>query len=80
MSCKYCDPDFGASVNDDAHERLLGMIVIPCGLMGNLSVELLAENDVLTLYTANGIKYEEKQVKINYCPMCGRKVREAAKK
>lgn len=81
MSCKYCDPYFGESVEADASERLPGEpMEVDFGFLGTLKFALYIERDVLTLFTDDGgVNCVEKKYAINYCPMCGRKVREKAK-
>lgn len=77
MSCKYCDPNFGESVHDDLRDRMIGRFDIPCGVVGDLRVELLAEEDILRIFVGNingGNRCIENRILINYCPMCGRKV------
>lgn len=71
IKCPYCDPDF----KSDAHLRLLGSLGIPCGMLGNLIVDLYAEHDQLTLFVDDGgTENVIKHIKINFCPICGRRV------
>lgn len=78
MCCKYCDPNFEESVKFDASERLAGEpMEMNFGFLGTLNFALYIDRDVLILFTDDSCyHYVEKKYAINYCPMCGRKVRE----
>ena len=71
--CKFCE-------NEDNYETL-GSMSISIGLFGNLVIDadLDVNNNSIMLCASRGIDgvcNNSVDVKINYCPMCGRELSE----
>jgi len=70
--CKYCEGE-----EEEISSRTEFAKKSDCGYAG-FEVYVIPEESVLHIACApdtHEIVFEEKDVKINYCPMCGRKLR-----
>lgn len=69
MKCKYCQPSNQGFCNDLGANLLLSdEIHVAVNAFGYLEVDIDINSDIKV--------HAHKEVKINYCPMCGRKLKE----
>lgn len=72
--CEYC-----RYVDTGNDYKCLKTFSIDCGIMGNIDAGIAVSRDSITkeatLCIATGDSYEV-ATKINFCPMCGRKLNE----
>lgn len=64
--CKYCDGEHG-----DSPSKFLLQKKLNFGELGEAVLALILFDDK---YLACSLEKTEKMIKINYCPMCGRKL------
>lgn len=77
MKCKYCQPpnegfldDLGANILGDNEE--IHVAINDCGY---LEVSVNVDTDIWSSYLCDYFKTQrDVVVKINYCPICGRKL------
>lgn len=63
--CKYCEPESEESVSE---------MVVDFGLLGTAKICTSVGTDSLITEFYNIDDAERKAARINYCPMCGRKL------
>ena len=75
--CIYCDPDFGKDLKDDVDDQELGGDEVDIGVFGELGhVVYMTGNGIeMFLFNNKGDVISKVTAPVNYCPMCGRKLR-----
>lgn len=75
--CIYCDPDFGKDLKDDTEDQELVGDCIDAGAFGEIvhTMYMTAEGIEMFLFDNNSNVISKVKAIVNYCPMCGRKLR-----